>query len=171
MENTKRFTTTLGILLIVTILISGSVVAGTWHHVTWIFEEDTTNTDNINGAPDGSDATIGVNGIFPNPDKLGWVFLDLGSGNEMGLSQNFTVFANSSVREEYDVWVSETNETISPMDYCGRGNDTYPEEFWTPSTHGKVWRGIYIKGVTGVIGTIPDPIYGPDIDAVGWWEP
>ncbi len=153
-----------GTILIAAILIfSGSAVA-TWVWVTWIDEDNTTNPDYINGAPDSNAATIGES----SPDILGWIICDLGSSNVMPNSQNFSVFGYSTEPEDYTVWVSETHLRFE--DYVGSGTDDTTEIFTTPSTGGDSWRYILICGTSGYI-TLTDPIYGPEIDAVGWDKP
>ena len=153
----------IGILLTVIVLISGSVVA-VWHYAVSIYDyEDVINPSYILGQPDPYFASLGDCG------RLGWILLDLGSGNEMGPSQNFTVFANSPVYEENYVYVGETPNIGATM-WVGQGNDMVNETFQTPSTPFKSWRYIFIQAITGV--WVPDdPIYGPEIDAVGWYSP
>lgn len=160
--------TTLGILLIVTILISGSAMAA-WVWVTWIDEEDTSNTDNIDGAPDTYVISLGQDGT---PPVLGWVLVDLGSGNEMPPSQDFRVVAQSSVEEDYDVFIGITSD-VPYMQYVGSGIDTRNETFTTPASPPTgMWRYILLQGQSGVTGALGgDHEYGPDIDAVGWDKP
>ena len=166
----RKYVAIIGILLTVTILISGSAVAGTWHYAQEVeFEENCTDEDEILYEPNGSSASIGQS----NPPVLGRILVDLGEDNYMGDNQNFTVFGGSlgiHNKEEYDVWVSEDSETIDYEDYCGRGDDRENEEFWTPSDPEKEWRYIYIHAVSGHANG-GGPAYGPDIDAVGWYEP
>ncbi|UCE36801.1 MAG: hypothetical protein JSW00_14985 [Thermoplasmata archaeon] len=165
----RRFIAILGTLLIaMVIIISGSAVA-TWVYVTWIDEDNTSNTDNINGAPDDNYASLGEDGP---PPVLGWVLLDLGSGNEMPFSQEFTVFADSSMEENYSVWVGETTEKAT-MSYVGDGSDLDDEIFTTPSQpFNGSWRYIYIEATSGLTAFEGgDYVYGPDIDAVGWDKP
>ena len=159
----RKLITILGTLLIaVTILISGSAVAP-W--VTWIYEENTSDTDYINGAPNGYYASLGKNGP---PAVLGLVVLDLGAANAMGPNQQFTVFADSSVSENYTVAVSETAEDDGVE--VGSGEDTQNHTFYTPSTPRKSWRYIILTGTSGVTAYAGgDYYYGPDIDAVGWY--
>jgi hypothetical protein len=84
----------------------------------------------------------------------------------MGPSQDFTVFADSSISEVYNISVAETSEDDG--EYLGSGQDNTDETFTTPSTSGKSWRYIIIRGWSGV--TLDGP-YGPDIDAIGWeWQ-
>jgi hypothetical protein len=158
------------LLIATVIIISGSAVGQTWHCAQEVeFEENCTDENEILYEPNGSSASIGKS----NPDVLGRILVDLGEGNAMGANQNFTVFGGSLLnlyKEEYDVWVSEDSETIDYEDYCGRGDDREYEEFQTPSDLEKEWRYIYIHAVLGD----PDgggPAFGPDIDAVGWYEP
>jgi hypothetical protein len=166
----RKITTILGILMIVTILINGSAIAGTWHYgQDVVFEENCTNSSYILYAPDEDIASIGKDNPTPT---LGRIHVDLGEDDWMGPDQNFTVFGGSignSYIEEYDVWVSEDDETVDYEDYCGRGNDTEYEEFWTPSESGKEWRYIYIEARSG--DSRSDFAYGPDINAIGWYEP
>ncbi len=161
MRKMKRFGTILGILLTVTILISGSAVA--WVYAYWIDEDNTTDIDYIDDL-DGNHASLGEHNP-PAPPVLGWVLLDLGSGNEMPNSQDFTVFADSIGNETYDVSVGETPNPAA-TEYVGTGYDTQRLTFQTPSTGDDAWRYILIEGKTG--GLSLDPAYGPDIDAVGW---
>ena len=164
----RRNVAILGILLTVVILISGSAVAP-WHFVAWVQEDHTTNPDYIDGAPNGDDASLGEY-IPPADPVLGWILLDLGSGNEMGPGQDFTVFADNPVNETYDVGVSPDTSPAHTQ-YVGSGWDTENLTFQTPGEpfNGE-WRYIFIQGTSGDL-TFMDPIYGPEIDAVGWWEP
>jgi hypothetical protein len=162
----------LGTVLIATILISGSAVAVTY----WIFDiddsGDCTNITNIIGSDDGNDATIGVSG---SPDKLGWAVLDLGEFNPMPPSKDFTVYGSSlggNVEEDYSINVSEDPDDTDGVG-LGNGDDNGNEVFTTPSTQGSSWRYIIIRGLSGDDDTAPidDPVYGPEIDAIGWVWP
>jgi len=160
-----------GILLItVVLIISGSAVAA-WHwidHYEPLYTVNCTSPWDAENAPDNDYASLGDDGP---PPVLGWILLDLDLGNEMGPSQNFTVFAQSSVEENYTVYVSETTDLQYKL-YIGSGWDTENLTFQTPSSPPTAkWRYILLVGVTGYAGGIGDYAYGPDIDAVGWWEP
>jgi hypothetical protein len=158
----------LGTILIATILISGSAVAG-WHYSTIYSSYNCTSITNIEGAEDGYHATLGVDGSpVQNPGTLGWVLLDLSSDNAMGPDQDFTVFADSSIEELYDAYVGETPNPYATS-WVGQGGDTNDEIFTTPSTPNKAYRYIFIEGTTGSVDL--DPHYGPEIDAVGWESP
>ena len=161
----KKLITILGILLAVTILLSGSAVAA-WVYVTVDYSEDCTYIDEIEGAEDDVFASLGEDRL-PFDGILGWVFLDLGSGNEMGPSQDFTVFASSSVSEYYDVFV-QASDHHSPI-FVGNDEDTANHVFTTPSLLGVTYRYIIRIGDSGVRGD--GPAWGPDIDAVGWYKP
>jgi hypothetical protein len=165
----RRFIAILGTLLIaVVIIISGSAVA-TWVYVTVYSSNSCTDITDIEAAEDNVYASLGQDGP---PPVLGWVLLDLGSVNEMPSSQDFTVFADTSVEENYSVWVGITN-VIATMSYVGQGSDLDDEIFQTPSqpAHGG-WQYIYILGTSGIAGAVGgDYAYGPDIDAVGWDKP
>ncbi|UCE74068.1 MAG: hypothetical protein JSV56_13780 [Methanomassiliicoccales archaeon] len=151
----------LGTLLTVTILLSGSAVA-IWYYAQDASGTDCTNELNARFAPDGNHATVGK-----NPSTLGNLVLDLKT-NPMGNSQDFTVFANSVVNETYHVEVMTDDLTINTS--VGDGWDTENLTFTTPSAPGHNWQYIIIHGVTGLTN-INDPIYGPEIDAVGWEAP
>jgi hypothetical protein len=160
----RRFITILGILLTAVILISGSAVAA-WVFVTVHSSDDCTDIDEIEGIHDDTYATIGE-----NPSTLGWVLLDLGSVNAMPSSQDFVVFAQTPVAEDYNVWVGES-PVIGFMNWVGLGTDDGNETFTTPSLPPTAsWRYILIIGASGV-GFGGDYAYGPDIDAVGWDKP
>jgi hypothetical protein len=146
------------------VLLSGYGTAQSWHWVSWTDSVYCTNEDNIDGADDGNDAQIGQNLPFKT---CGAILLDLGSGNEMSPNQEFTVFADSSFNETYDVSVSEDGNFLTSTE-VGEGWDTEDIEFSCPPDFGKNWRYIHINGTYGgsVVGDLP---YGPDIDAVGWY--
>lgn len=151
-------------LITVGVLLSGYGTAQSWHWVTVSAELNCTNIYEIEYATDGVDATIGEN--LPI-ETCGAVLLDLGSGNEMDPNQVFTVFADSSFNETYNVSVSEDGNFLTSVE-VGEGWDTEDVEFTCPPDFGKTWRYIHINGTYGdsVVG---DTIYGPDIDAVGWY--
>jgi hypothetical protein len=154
-----------GTLLIAAVfIISGSAVAP---YVHYIDEDYTTDIYKIDGAPDDSYASIGKY-IPPATYELGWVWLELNLSDEMGPSQDFTVYAGyvDGSEETYNVYVGETRD-VEGLAYVGQGNDTSDEIFTTPSQpFNAEWRYIFIEGVTGAY--TPDPAYGPDLDAVGW---
>jgi len=158
----------LGTILIATvILISGSVVA-IWYHIIYLYDDyQCTNPTYALYSPDGDHATIGEN----DPEVLGKIILDLGSGNEMGSNQNFTVFADTNLNETYDVSVISSDLTAMIM--VGSGWDTEDCEFYTPSTPVVLWRYIQINATSGyiVFNEPVDVIYGPEVDAVGYWTP
>lgn len=161
----KRSIAILGTILItVVILISGSAVAP-WHHAVGIYHyENVSDRFNILGAPNGTYASLGFDGP---PPELGVIVLDLGSGNEMGPSQDFTVFADTAVEEDYSAAVAESPEDDGV--WVGDGEDTQDFNFTTPSTPGMEWRYIILIGTSGVTAfSGGDYYYGPDIDAVGW---
>jgi hypothetical protein len=152
------------LLIAAVLLISGSAVA------TWVYAIDNTssncmNPDYAENDPDGYDASLGEH-VPPAEPVLGWILLDLGSVNAMPANQDFTVFADSSSNETYTVWVSETSD-VEYKQYVGSGWDTEDLIFTTPSGSGTSWRYILICGTSGQ-PTPQDPLYGPDIDAVGW---
>jgi hypothetical protein len=157
----------LGTLLIAAVLIiSGSAVAA-WYYIDHVETElYATNSGNIVGGPDSSFATCGQNG---RPNKLGYIVGDLGSGNEMGPLQDFTVFANmtNGINETYDVLVSEHPNLVDFV-YVGSGWDSENLVFTTPGTDPSSWRYIWINGTSGYTHPTFDPIHGPEIDAVGW---
>jgi hypothetical protein len=152
------------ILIAAVIIISGSAVA-TWVYAHWIDEDDTPDINFID-ALDGDQAALGQTGP---PLVLGWVILDLGSGNEMGRNQDFMVFANSPVLEFYRVYISVGSTEWVPEDGWF-GNDSEDHDFTTPGTSGGSWRYIKLVGISGICDP-GDPEYGPDIDAVGWDKP
>jgi hypothetical protein len=156
------------ILIVAVILISGSAVA-TWRYVTWIDENDTTNTDGINGAENNDPISLGK--ASPPPPSLGWVLVDLSSNYTMPNSTNFTVFAGVShpwaTNESYDVFVCEDLDGTET--YVGTGWDGANYIFQTPPIGGNEWRYIYLYA--NVSSTAPDPVPGAEIDAVGWDEP
>lgn len=162
----KKSIAILGTMLItVTILISGSGIAPWFFvdHYEPLYTVNCTSPGAAVGAPDDEYASLGED----NPPVLGLIVLDLDRGNEMGPDQEFTVFANSSVSEIYNVSISET--ATDDGYYLGSNEDTEDHNFTTPSTPGKEWRYIIMWGWTGSL--TPDYHYGPDIDAVGWYQP
>jgi hypothetical protein len=167
MRKVKRFGIILGIILTIIILISGSAVAA-WVYVTVYDYDDCTNIYEIEGTDDDTYATLGE-----NPSTLGWVILDLGSGNEMPPSQDFTVFTYSTESENYAVSVSTgalPDDWVPVNDQVIGDDDLDDHDFTTPSTPLKLWRYIKLVGLSGSV-TMGDPTYGPEIDAVGWDKP
>jgi hypothetical protein len=163
----RKAITILGTILIAAmILTSGSAVA-TWYFADHVEDyERCHNPDDAVGAPDYEYATLGVETPIL---RLGWIILDLGSGNEMGLNQNFTVFASSTYPELYDVFVSENASwEYKEMFWVGQDYDTANHDFTTLSTPEKQWRYIGLEGKSGAVSPPQDPFYGPEIDAVGW---
>jgi hypothetical protein len=151
----------LGTLLItITILISGSVVAPYVIDVT--DHANCTNIDEIRYIYDTVYASLGDYSGY----VLGWAVLDLGSGGAMGPSTNFIVYATSPAEEVYNISVAETPEDDGW--YLGSGIDTQNETFTTPSDPGRSWRYIIIRGWTGLPEQTGDYGYGPDIDAIGY---
>jgi hypothetical protein len=157
--NVRRIITILGILLIVTILISGSVVAP--YIISAAGSVNCTNQTYATGSPDTQHATAGKN----SPPTLGVLRLDFGSGNEMDPDQIFTVYASSAMNESYGVQVESHNSTVQTA--IGNGWDTQNCDFTTPSESGWKWRWVIITGSSGVIAW-NDAIYGPEVDAVGY---
>jgi hypothetical protein len=154
------------ILIAAVILISGSAVAATWHYGVSIVEYyHCTSPDDVIDQPDDEYCSLGT-----SAQDLGWILINLSYGHGMGPEQQFWVFADSTYVEEYLVFVcAEPNyQTTYPV---GEGSDTADEDFFTPVTHCPVdgWIYILLIGKTG--DARPDPVYGPDIDAVGWYEP
>jgi hypothetical protein len=87
----------------------------------------------------------------------------------MGPLQDFTVFGTNGTgnNETYDVLVSEQPNLVDFV-YVGSGWDSEDLTFTTPATDPASWRYIWINGTSGNKHIIFDPIYGPEIDAVGW---
>lgn len=167
MRKMKRIGTILGILLTVTILISGSAVA-TWVHADH-HEPAYTDCENptyAEGADNDEYASLGHDD--PSP-VLGYILLDLGSGNEMPPWQDFTVFADTDVNETYHVSVAP-DDNPNATQYVGTGWDTEDLIFQTPGgPPGTLWRYIFLEGITGQPASGGgDYYYGPEIDAVGW---
>jgi hypothetical protein len=149
----RKIMAILGIILVVMIFMSGTATAA-WVYVEVVDHYQCTNPYNIEGASDYNDATLGQNGL---PNKLGTITLNL---------TTFTVFASSTVREGYDVWIGE-DPNVETMVFVDTGVDDNDYVFTTPSTPDKSWQYILMHGLTGSTGA-GDTIYGPDIDAVGW---
>jgi hypothetical protein len=86
----------------------------------------------------------------------------------MGPNQDFTVYASSSVLEYYRlyIWTGQGIDSWYPEEGWLR-DDTQDYDFTTPSTSGKEWRYFKFVGISGVCDPA-DPVYGADIDAVGW---
>lgn len=164
----KRFIIISGTLLItMAILISGSAVALTWHYIQSVQRSlYCTNPFDARYRENGKHATIGEN--FPAV-RLGYIILDLGEGNEMGANQLFTVFHNSVTPEAYKFWLHD--DGVHSSDVYEWWDDTADKNFSTPSTPNRLWRFIEIHGLSGDTSDDDDPIYGPEIDAVGWYEP
>ncbi|UCE36799.1 MAG: hypothetical protein JSW00_14975 [Thermoplasmata archaeon] len=154
----KRFVIIFGIVLAVTIFMSGSSVA------PWIVSTTgsmyCTNANEAIGAPDGVHATAGQN----NPKRLGMLRLAFDEGDGIPPSTTFTVYASSTINESYGIQIESANLTEAVL---GNGWDTENLTFETPSDPGEVWQYVYITGATGQTG-FGDSIYGPEVDAVGW---
>ncbi|UCE39242.1 MAG: hypothetical protein JSW00_08505 [Thermoplasmata archaeon] len=154
----KKIVITFGILLAVTILMSGSAVA------PWIIDAslsiDCENVNDAVGAPDNSFATAGT-----NPSTLGTLVLDFGVTNAMPPSTTFTVYGGSTENESYGVEIKSIGNTTDAV--LGIGWDGADYHFTTPSTPGIYWQWVLITGATGQT-SFEDPIYGPEIDAVGY---
>ena len=170
----KKVVGILGVLGIAAIIIiSGSAVA-TWVYVTVYDYDDCVNIDYIERAPDGYHATLGINVAPPPPyGLLGSVILGLGSSNKMPPSTDFTVFADvywggNAERETYEVLVGDN---VNPFVSVGSADDQGDHDFTTPSTPGKEYQYIKIEATSGEPPVPSDPIYGPEIDAVGWDKP
>ncbi len=163
----RRFIAILGTLLAMMILISGSAVAP-W--AVAITDYDTvTNRVEALGADNGDCASLGEF-IPPAAPELGWMILDLGFGNEMLDSQVFTVYHRSSEPENYSVSISTgqfQDDWVAVNNPFTGDDDLADNDFTTPSTPGKEWRYIKLVGLTGSISP-SDPIFGPEIDAVGY---
>ena len=150
-------------LIAAVLIISGSAVAAWYYAVSVDDGADYTDGNEMLGSDDDDHGTLGID----SPLRLGWISLDLGSGNEMGPSQDFTVFANSADSEEYSVHVQDPGKNV-PV-WLGNNYDLADHDFTTPSTFGKTWRYIILVGESGL--DTGDYAYGPDIDAVGWEDP
>jgi hypothetical protein len=154
------------ILIAAVILISGSAVAATWHYGVSIVEYyHCTSPDDVIDQPDDEYCSLGT-----SAQDLGWILINLSYGHGMGPEQQFWVFADSTYPEQYQVFISaEPNyETSYEIGYGWDNND---KDFYTPDEIAPVngWLYILLLGKTG--DPHPDPWYGPDIDAVGWYEP
>lgn len=159
----------LGTLLITTvIIISGSAVA--WAYVrTILVNSSCSNLNEILGSEDDTHATLGSGSSSP-----GSATLDLGSGYEMPANQDFTVFADGSVvgngkTEYYEVFVSQNNMTFETV---GTNDDQSDHVFTTPN-YGSSWRYIIIECTEngGDYDLSLDPLYGPEVDAIGGDNP
>ncbi|UCE39364.1 MAG: hypothetical protein JSW00_09125 [Thermoplasmata archaeon] len=163
----RKYIAILGTLLIATILLSGSAVAQRWHYVD-IVDSHTNceNEDDACGVPDNKYATVGTN--FPSP-TLGNLVLDLSEANLMGPNQDFTVYHQSNTNETYYISVITDDKTVESTAWLGW--DTENLVFTTPSNEGLLWRYFNIEGETGEIefGELEDIIYGPEINAIGWY--
>ncbi len=161
----KRYTAILGILLTITILISSSALAQpTWHYAQDYSQINCTDPGEALYAPDDDHASCGKN----TPQVLGTLTLDLGQNSDdwMGPNEDFTVWGQpGGVNESYDVGLIDSKGNPSAGGWSGY--DAADLTFTTPSGEAR-WRYIVITGTSG--GTdAGDPIYGPEIDAVGWY--
>jgi len=156
-------------LLTVVILISGSAAAP--YAVDWVraYTTNCTHESWALGIPDTDNATIGKN----SPPLLGVLMLDLGSGNEMGADQLFTVYGwaggGTNIYETYNItiYTDGFNDSYGPYN----GWDSTSLNFYTPSSpQAAEWRYIGITGTYGEVqgGNQYDTIYGPEINAVGY---
>jgi hypothetical protein len=162
----RKAITILGTLIITSIiLISGSVVATFVYGESVYASDQASNVDNILGAPNPYDATLGEN----SPSEVnGAIVVELNSSDAMPADQQFTVYAGGTfLNESYNVSVSENGE--DDVIYIGDGDDQSDYVFTTPSW-GSSWRYIHLTGATGSRHALDD-IYGPEIDAVGWDKP
>lgn len=157
----KKLITILGILVTITILLSGTAIAGFAAQI--VAYSNCTNRYEILDEPDDVHATIGV-----NPSTTGWIIVDLGSDNLLRNNQAFTVYADSVEVEDYSVylWIYEDYPSGSPT-FIDYGQDDADEVFYAPSTPDTAWRLVEIRGESGNINIYEDPIYGPEIDAIG----
>lgn len=135
----------LGTMLIAAvIIISGSVVA------TWVFAqrvvdyENVINPDNI--LYDDDDYYASLSGPF-DPS---WIFIDLNSSNAMPNNQIFTVFAETSINEAYNVSVGEILNPAFAI-YVGTGWDASDQTFTTPLFGSGAWRYVLIEGRTVIM--------------------
>jgi hypothetical protein len=160
----------LGTLLIaMVIIISGSAVA--WVYVrTILIDSYCTNLNDILDPEDDTHATLGQGISTP-----GSATLDLGAGYEMGPGQEFTVFADGTVEgngktEYYEVFVSQDNIEFETV---GQDDDQSDHVFTTPDTPLSLWRYFIIECTEngGDYDKDIDPIYGPEVDAIGWDQP
>jgi hypothetical protein len=173
MGNMKRLITILGILVTITILISGSVIAQPiWHYVDHYepaATQDCTNPNSAEDFPDNEYATVGINSP---QQKTGFLVLDLGTSLDdwMGPNQDFTVWGfPTGINETYTVAVLTHDGLIKSAEWPGWDSDDLV--FTTPSTPDRQWRYFQINGTSGFTSwqRPDDPIYGPEIDAVGWY--
>ena len=161
----NRIVAILGIMVIAAIIIiSGSAVATYWAaSVAYAYTYDCTDEDEALGPYDYKCASVGITGP---PPVLGRLTLDMGPEEHwIPPSTDFVAFGNSSsMPEQYyiTIWDGGHHESY----YLGYGLDTRNENFTTPpeETINIMWRYIQIDATSGS----SDPIYGPEIDAVGW---
>ncbi|UCF08928.1 MAG: hypothetical protein JSW28_04355 [Thermoplasmata archaeon] len=158
----RRIIAILGTLLAVAVLISGPVFAATWHYgVSVESYYNCTNPNEILGAPDDKYCSLGT-----SAEDLGEIIINLSYSGAMGRKQVFWVFAQSAYQEPYNVYISTRPDFADSVD-LGLGYDDADQYFETPDEATIGWRYIQLVGVDGV--SDPDPVYGPDIDAVGWF--
>ncbi len=160
----KRFITILGILLTTVILLSGSAVA-TWLYVgSVVSSKDCTNPDEAIGEEDGDHATIGIN----SPPTFGWINLSLAALTGMPGYTAFTVFASSTVRENYSLQQVSLLFQKSTIWY---GNDDTQDQYFISEGLRQpdidLWRYFIIESEEGSTNET-DPIYGSEIDAIGF---
>ena len=164
----RKFVAIPGIILItVVLLINGPAVAQPrWHFAVAVEDyERCVDPENALGQDDNDYASLGSTPF----EYYGWIILDLGEDNEMGALQLFWVFADSSVTEDYDVYVGATSN-INDFVYLSWGKDNEDYNFTTPSyIAGDGWRYVYIEATHAYLPG--DPYYGPEVDAVGFYGP
>jgi hypothetical protein len=155
----------LGTLVITAvIIISGPAIAGTWHYgVSIVDYYNCSNPNDVLGAPDGEHCTLGTTAL-----ELGWIIVNLSYGHEMGSNQEFWVFADSACTEYYYVVISTDISFETSHEYLPVSDDT-DHYFFTPNEPTAGWLYIMLVGYTGVPEGA-DPHYGPEVDAVGWYE-
>lgn len=165
----RRTVAIFGTLLIAAVLIiSGSAIAQ-WLYIGGVVEyENCTNPEEAIGAPDDTYATIGIN----FPPTLGKINLSLAALSGMPQYTEFTVFADSTVRENYSLYlVSDLNSEISTVWY---GNDDTQDQDFTSTglmdPDRDRWMYFIIESVEGSINET-DQIFGSEIDAIGWYLP
>lgn len=162
----KRSIAIIGSLLTVTVLLSGSSLAYQWHYVDSVFRaEDCTNEGDAVGAPNGDHATIGQSGEVA---KLGIIILNMSIDNAIPPDTTFTVFASSAIEETYNLSIID-EDWVYRIDYPSPKGDTTNQDFYVPGSPTVHWCYIEIRGLTGDDSDPSDPIYGPEIDAVGWY--
>jgi hypothetical protein len=155
------------ILISAVILISGSAVA-TWIYASSVYsDEDCENSEEALGAPDEECATVGTND--PDP-TIGDLWLDFGFA---GISNDVDIYvygdAVSNPPEYYTVYIYNNDLSYSSLLGSGQSDQT-TNYFDTGSPNTGFWEFIRIIGTSG--STSPsDPIYGPEIDAVGYDSP